>query len=71
MSVNETIPDQLQRAHDLIEEATSVIEDLREQGSRYKASLWFANAERHARAAKRDIGKGLGVTQDIGAAAAD
>ena len=73
MSVNETISEQLQRAHDLIEEAISVIEDVRE-GTHYKPGPWFAHAETHARAAKRDIRKGLKglrVTRDIGAAAAD
>ena len=63
---NETIPEQLQRTHDLIDETISIIEDLRE-GSLYKPSLWFAYAETHARAAKRGIRKELSVMKRLAA----
>jgi hypothetical protein len=66
----ETIPELLHRAHDLIDEAISIIEDLREQ-THYKPGPWFARAETHARAAKRNFRKGLGVAQHVAATAGD
>jgi len=56
---DETIPEQLRRVDDLIDEAISIIGDLREEN---KADRRFARAEAHARAAQRDIRIGLGGT---------
>ena len=66
---NETVPQQLQRAHDLIEEAISIIEDLREE-LLYRPGTWFDRAQRHAIAALGDLGKELGLTTDLGLTAA-
>jgi hypothetical protein len=60
---SETIPEQLQRAHDLIEEAISIIEDLREE-LLYKPAEWFDRLQRHALAALRDIRSEFGATQE-------
>ena len=61
---SETIPSRLQRAHDLIDEAISVIEDLREE-LLYKPGPWLDHAHWRASAAKRDIRKGLGMAQPV------
>ena len=66
---NETVPQQLQRAHDLIEEAISIIEDLREE-LLYRPGTWFDRAQRQAIAALGDLGKELGLTTDLGLTAA-
>ena len=66
----ETIPEQLRRAHDLIDEAISIIEYLQEE-TRYRPALWLARTETHARAATRNIRKELGVAQHLRATAAD
>ena len=66
---NETVPQQLQRAHDLIEEAISIIEDLREE-LLYRPGTWFDRAQRQAIAALCDLGKELGLTTDLGLTAA-
>jgi len=66
---NETVPQQLQRAHDLIEETISIIEDLREE-LLYRPGTWFDRAQRQAIAALGDLGKELGLTTDLGLTAA-
>jgi len=65
---NETIPEQLQRAHDLIEEAISIIEDLREE-LLYEPGPWFDRAQRHAFTVMSDIRKELGLATDKGLSA--
>ena len=66
---NETVPQQLQRAHDLIEEAISIIDDVREE-LLYRPGTWFDRAQRQAIAALGDLGKELGLTTDLGLTAA-
>ena len=61
---HETIGEQLLRAHDLIDEALSIFEDLRE-ASFSQPSPGFTRAEKRASAAKRDIRREL-IAQDIG-----
>jgi len=65
---DETIPEQLRRVDDLIDEAISIIGYLREEN---KADRRFARAEAHARAAQRDIRRELGLPEDLVATAAE
>ena len=65
---DETIPEQLRRVDDLIDEAISSIGSLREEN---KADRRFARAEAPARAAQRDIRRELGLPEHLVATAAD
>jgi hypothetical protein len=67
---DETIPEQLRRADDLIDEAISIIGYLREE-TNYKPHRRLARAEAHARAAQRDIRRELGLAEHLVATAAE
>jgi hypothetical protein len=67
---DETIPEQLRRVDDLIDEAISIIGYVREE-THYKPDGRFARAEAHARAAQREIRRELGLTEHPVATAAD